>query len=76
MPTYYFHLRGDGYEVPDLAGRAFDDDHAARAEAERLAAELVETALVAGEPPPAAIVEVDDEELRPLLAIPLADLRR
>jgi uncharacterized protein with GYD domain len=75
MPTYYFHLRGEGYEVPDLAGQALADDHAARAEAERLAAELIETALVTGARPAAAIVEVDDEELRPLLAIPLSNLR-
>jgi hypothetical protein len=44
---------------------------AARAEAERLAAELVETALAAGEVPPEAIVEVDDETQRPILALPL-----
>ena len=71
MPTYYFHLRGEGFEVPDLAGRECADDSAARAEAERLAAEIIENALVSGEPPLAATVEVDDEELRPLLALPL-----
>ena len=71
MPTYYFHLRGEGFEVPDLAGRECADDEAARAEAERLAAELIETALVAGEAPAPATVEVDDEELRPVMAIPL-----
>ena len=72
MPTYYFHLRGSDYEVPDLAGRECCDDVAARAEAERLAAELVETALVAGERPPSATIEVADEDLRPVLALPLA----
>jgi hypothetical protein len=71
MPTYYFHLRGEGFEVPDLAGRECADDSAARAEAERLAAEIIENALISGEPPLAATVEVDDEELRPLLALPL-----
>ena len=71
MPTYYFTLRGEGFELPDLAGRSLPDDEAARAEAERLAAELVETALVAGTVPPDAIVEVDDEEMRPVLALPL-----
>ena len=71
MPIYYFHLRGEGYEVPDLAGRECPDDEAARAEAERLAAELIETALISGEAPAAATVEVDDEELRPVMAIPL-----
>jgi hypothetical protein len=71
MPTYYFTLRGDKFELPDLAGKSLPDDAAARAEAERLAAELVETALVAGALPPDAIVEVDDEEMRPVLALPL-----
>lgn len=71
MPTYYFNLRGSDYEVPDLAGRECSDDVAARAEAERLAAELVETALVAGERPPAGTIEVADADLRPVLALPL-----
>jgi hypothetical protein len=71
MPTYYFTLRGESFELPDLAGKSLPDDAAARAEAERLAAELVETALVAGTVPPDAVVEVDDEEMRPVLALPL-----
>ena len=71
MPTFYFNVRGAGFELPDLTGRECADIEAARAEAERLAAELVETALVAGELPPDATVEVDDAELRPLLALPL-----
>jgi hypothetical protein len=71
MPTYYFQLRGEGFEATDLAGLECADDEAARAEAERLAAELIETAIVAGEIPAPATVEVDDEELRPVIAIPL-----
>ena len=71
MPTYYFNVRGRDFELPDLAGRQYPDAAGARAEAERLAAEMIETALIAGETPPEAIVEVDDEELRPVLAIPL-----
>jgi hypothetical protein len=71
MPTYYFTLRGEGFELPDLAGKSLCDDSAARAEAERLAAELVESALGAGTLPPDAVVEVDDVQMRPLLALPL-----
>ena len=71
MPTYYFSLRGADFELPDLAGKSLSDDAAARAEAERLAAELVETALGAGALPPDAVIEVDDEEMRPVLALPL-----
>jgi hypothetical protein len=71
MPTYYFNLRGESFDLADLAGKTLPDDEAARAEAERLAAELVESALVAGTLPPDAVVEVDDEEMRPVLALPL-----
>ncbi len=71
MPVFYFNVRGERFEAPDLAGRECSSVEAARAEAERLAAELVETALVAGALPPDATIEVDDEELRPVLALPL-----
>jgi hypothetical protein len=71
MPTYYFHLRAPDFELPDLAGKTLSDDSAARAEAERLAAELVESALISGSRPPEAVVEVDDEQMRPVLALPL-----
>jgi hypothetical protein len=71
MPTYYFNLRGENFELPDLAGKRLSDDAAARKEAERLAAELVESALISGTLPPDAIVEVDDEQMRPVLALPL-----
>lgn len=71
MPTYYFNLRGEDFEHPDLAGKSLADDAAARAEAERLAAELIESALISGNLPPHAVVEVDDEQMRPVLALPL-----
>lgn len=71
MPTYYFNLRGENFELPDLAGKSLSDASAAREEAERLAAELVESALVSGAVPPDAVVEVDDEDMRPVLALPL-----
>jgi hypothetical protein len=71
MPTYYFTLRGEGFELPDLAGKSLSNGWEARAEAERLAAELVESARAAGTLPPDAVLEVDDEQMRPLLALPL-----
>ena len=70
MPTYYFNLRGPDFEVPDLAGKSLADDGAARVEAERLAAELIESATISGNPPPDAVIEVDDEQMRPVLALP------
>ena len=71
MPTYFFNVRGSGMDVPDLTGRLCENDVAARAEAERLAVELAETARAAGVPAPDATIEVDDEALRPLLVIPM-----
>lgn len=71
MPIYYFHLRGEDFELPDLAGKSLSNDSEAREEAERLAAELVESALICGTSPPDAVVEVDDEQMRPVLALPL-----
>lgn len=71
MPIFYFHLRGDDYEVPDLAGRSCADDGEARIEAEALAAELAETARAAGEPRPTGTIEVVDQDMRPILTLPL-----
>ena len=76
MPIYYFNVRGDGLDVPDTAGRICADSAAARREAELLAADLVCTALAAGERPLDAAIEVDDEEQRPVLALPLSEVRR
>lgn len=73
VPLFYFNVRGESFEVPDLAGRRCADEAAARAEAERIAAELIEAALAAGEIPPDATVEVDDAEMRPVLALPVAE---
>ena len=75
MPIYYFNVRGDGFEVPDTAGRLCTDPAAARREAERMAADLIATALAAGERPLDAVIEVDDEEQRPILALPLRQTR-
>jgi hypothetical protein len=72
MPIFYFNVRGEGLDQPDLAGRDCADEAAARAEAERMALELAEAAVAAGRPPPEATVEVDDAEMRPLLALPIA----
>ncbi|MBV8686317.1 MAG: hypothetical protein JOZ90_09805 [Alphaproteobacteria bacterium] len=71
MPLFYFNVRAATFETPDLTGRQCADEAAARAEAERIAAELIEAAAAAGEPAPEATIEVDDEEMRPVLALPL-----
>ena len=75
MPTYFFHVRGASFDTPDLVGRQCDGPEAARSEAERMAAELLENARRAGTPPPEAVIEVDDESQRPILALPVATPR-
>lgn len=75
LPTYYFHLRGEGFEVPDLQGQVCADDVAARAEAERLAVELAETARSSRNGHDEAVIEVVDADLRPVLALPLRDAK-
>ena len=75
MPAYFFHVRGANFDTPDLIGRDCDGPEAARLEAERMVAELLESALLAGSPPPDAVIEVDDESQRPILALPVAPHR-
>ena len=41
-----------------------------------MADDLVATALAAGALPLDAVIEVDDEEQRPVLALPLSEVRR
>jgi hypothetical protein len=76
VPIYYFNVRGDGVEVPDTAGRLCADAADARREAELMAEDLVVTALAAGALPLDAAIEVDDEEQRPVLALPLREAGR
>ena len=76
MPIYYFHVRGEDFEVPDIAGRLCADPADARREAELMAKDLVGTALAAGALPLDAVIEVDDEEQRPVLALPLREAGR
>ncbi|QAY75688.1 hypothetical protein [Sphingosinicella sp. BN140058] len=71
MPAFYFHLRGDEYHVPDLTGQEWPDEMEARREAERLAAELVDTARLAGGLPRGGTIEVLDADQRPILTLPL-----
>jgi hypothetical protein len=76
VPIYYFNVRGDGLDVPDMAGRHCADSATAWREAERMAMDLVDTALSSGALPPDSVIEVDDEEQRPVLALPLRQGKR
>ena len=71
MSKFFFHLRGGGLHFDDPVGT----DCRGPGEARRFAAQLAEDLAaedVDGRPfPPAAFVEVEDEELRPVFMLPL-----
>ena len=71
MPTYYFNVSGGSYHCTDLVGRNCRDVGAAHREAHRIAAEIIATSLIAGRVPEDAIIEVEDEDMRPVLEMRL-----
>ncbi len=71
MPLFYFNIDGGSYHWTDVVGRSCRDVGAAREEARRLAAEMVASSLLAGRVPDDAIIEVEDQNLRPVLEMPL-----
>ena len=71
MPRFYFNVVGDDLHWTDVAGRHCGTLEAARLEARRIAAEIVSNALISGQAPPDAVVEVEDQQLRPVLELPV-----
>jgi hypothetical protein len=71
MPLFYFNVDGETYHWTDVVGRSCRDVNAARDEARRLAAELVSSSLLAGQAPEDALIEVEDQNMRPVLEMRL-----
>ena len=71
MPVYYFNVHCDDFEETDLVGEVCRNHEAARAEALRTARELIQQQLLNGAPLRGGWVEVEDEEHRPVLMLPL-----
>ena len=71
MPIFYFNVVGGDLNWTDLAGKYCDSVDRAREEAERLAGEIVSNALLSGNMPPDANIEVEDDSLRPVLELPI-----
>ena len=71
MPKFFFNIHCDTYQATDLVGEVCSDAVAARFEAHRTARELVREALSNGEFPQRGWVEVEDEQHRPVLILPL-----
>jgi hypothetical protein len=71
MPLFYFNVDGGTYHWTDVVGKRCRDMAAARTEARRIAAEMVSSCLLAGRSPDDAIIEVEDQNLRPVLEMRL-----
>ena len=71
MPRFYFHVYGPGFDAPDLVGKDCATLECAHKAAHRLAGDLVTTSLVSGKVPAASVIDVEDENLRPVLSLPL-----
>ena len=71
MPLFYFNVDGGTYHWTDIVGKSCRDVTAARAEARKLAAEMVSSSLLAGRVPDDALIEVEDQNMRPVLEMRL-----
>ena len=72
MGTYYFNIECDGFRLTDIVGETCRSNEEARAEACRAARTLIQDDLVHGRGPHGWI-EVEDEEHRPVMIVPLRD---
>jgi hypothetical protein len=72
MAHYYFNVRCDDFETTDLLGEDCPSFEAARREALNTAREIVLNDLLNGRLPHQGWVEVEDEEHRPVLLLPIS----
>ena len=72
MPRYYFNVRCDAFETTDMVGEDCETLSAIRGEALRCASDLVLNDLLNGRVPQQGWIEVEDEEHRPVLTLPLS----
>ncbi len=72
MPKYYFNIRSEAFETTDLVGEECSTLSAVRGEALRCASDLVLNDLLNGRVPQQGWIEVEDEEHRPVLTLPLS----
>lgn len=71
MPRYYFNVCCDRFEATDVVGEHCRDRTAAHAEALRAARAVVRTRLLSDDLPNIGWIEVEDEQHRPVLRVPL-----
>jgi hypothetical protein len=66
MPRYFFNFEGTKGAVPDLVGRELLNDHGAKAEAKKIAADLAAADAIEGRAPTYGWIEVVDSYQRPI----------
>jgi hypothetical protein len=71
VPRYFFNLCSDEYEETDLIGKACPDDLAALGEALAKASSILQQRLLAERFCNSGSIEVEDEESRCVLRLPL-----
>ena len=73
MPTFYFNLRSDDFDATDTIGEYCHSGDEVRKRALIAARSIVQQELVNGGVPSDGWIEVEDEEHRPVLSIPLRE---
>ena len=72
MAVYYFNIHCEGFQLTDIVGEICPNADDARAEAMRTARALINDELLKGNSPQGWI-EVEDEDHRPVMIVPLKD---
>ncbi len=72
MQTYYFNIHCDGFRLTDIVGEECPSEAEAREEARRAARALIQDEMLNGRMPQGWI-EVEDQDRRPVMIVPLKD---
>jgi hypothetical protein len=72
MPHYYFNVECEDFRTTDLVGEDCSSLEAVRREALNTAREIIVDDLLSGRLPHAGWIEVEDEDQRAVLVLPIA----
>lgn len=73
MPTFYFNVRSDQFDATDMVGEFCPSEADARRQALHAARAIVQRELARGGLPSRGWIDVEDEQHRPVLTIPLRE---
>jgi hypothetical protein len=71
MRRYFFNIRGEGYEETDLVGKKCSSEVAALGEAMAIASNIVHDRMAVLHVAHPGMIEVEDEQHRTVLTLPL-----